>query len=117
MQGRVVSFQVCDPIHWCLFDTCKLDTDAVTTIKIADGQVTPAKLSASVGNTFFPIGGIIMWSGVPSTIPANWRLCDGNNGTPDLRGKFVVGGSATGGYGTFTYKSGDGGNGTILIKY
>jgi hypothetical protein len=27
------------------------------------------------------------------------------------------GGSCTGGYGTFTYKSGDGGNGTILIRY
>ena len=27
------------------------------------------------------------------------------------------GGSCTGGYGTFTYKSGDGGNGTILLRY
>ena len=93
-EGKVVR----SDLEPSIIDTSKLDTDAVTTIKIADGQVTPAKLSASVGNTFFPIGGIIMWSGLPSTIPSNWRLCDGDNGTPDLRGKFVVGASATGGY-------------------
>ena len=74
-----------------IIDTSKLDTDAVTTIKIKDKQVTPAKLSDSVSNTFFPIGGIILWNGATSTIPANFRLCDGQNGTPDLRDRFVVG--------------------------
>lgn len=38
-----------------------------------------------------PIGGIILWSGTVASIPATWALCDGNNGTPDLRDKFVVG--------------------------
>jgi hypothetical protein len=32
-----------------------------------------------------------MWSGTIATIPTNWFLCDGNNSTPDLRDKFVVG--------------------------
>lgn len=32
-----------------------------------------------------------MWSGAVDTIPQGWTLCDGENGTPDLRGKFVVG--------------------------
>lgn len=36
-----------------------------------------------------PSGGIIIWSG--STIPDGWALCNGENGTPDLRGKFVLG--------------------------
>ena len=36
-----------------------------------------------------PIGGIIMWSG--STIPNGWTLCDGNNGSPNLMDKFIVG--------------------------
>jgi microcystin-dependent protein len=36
-----------------------------------------------------PKGAIIMWSG--SQVPAGWALCDGNNGTPDLRGRFVLG--------------------------
>ena len=38
-----------------------------------------------------PIGGIIMWSGAENQIPEGWVLCNGNNGTPDLRGRFVVG--------------------------
>lgn len=37
-----------------------------------------------------PVGGIIMWSGTIATIPANWHLCDGTAGTPDLRNRFVV---------------------------
>jgi len=31
-----------------------------------------------------------MWSGSIATIPFGWKLCDGNNGTPDLRDKFVM---------------------------
>lgn len=40
-----------------------------------------------------PVGGIIMWSG--STIPTNWALCDGSNGTPDLRDRFVLSSGTT----------------------
>lgn len=36
-------------------------------------------------------GGIIMWHGLLANIPADYALCDGNNGTPDLRDKFVRG--------------------------
>ena len=36
-----------------------------------------------------PVGSIIMWSG--SSVPENWALCNGQNGTPDLRNRFVVG--------------------------
>ena len=74
----------------------KLANDAVVTAKIKDNQVTQAKLAADI--SFFPIGGIIMWSGQVSNIPSGWKLCDGNNGTPDLRGRFIVGASASGGY-------------------
>jgi len=38
-----------------------------------------------------PVGGIIMWSGSIATIPTKWALCDGTNGTPDLRSRFIVG--------------------------
>lgn len=34
---------------------------------------------------------IVLWSGAVVDILAGWALCDGNNGTPDLRGKFIVG--------------------------
>ena len=33
---------------------------------------------------------ILMWSGSLAALPAGWQLCDGTNGTPDLRDKFVV---------------------------
>jgi hypothetical protein len=32
-----------------------------------------------------------MWSGPRSAVPAGWHVCDGSNGTPDLRDRFVVG--------------------------
>ena len=35
-------------------------------------------------------GYIIMWSGAIADIPPGWVLCDGNNGTPDLRNRFVI---------------------------
>ena len=38
-----------------------------------------------------PVGGIMMWSGAIGNIPEGWALCDGNNGTPDLSGRFIVG--------------------------
>lgn len=38
-----------------------------------------------------PTGGIIMWSGSQASIPTGWVLCDGNNSTPDLRDRFVLG--------------------------
>jgi hypothetical protein len=40
-----------------------------------------------------PSGVILLWSGQTSTIPTGWALCDGANGTPDLRDSFVVGAS------------------------
>ena len=42
-------------------------------------------------NSMFPDGMIMMWSGLASSIPYGWALCDGTGGTPDLRGRFVVG--------------------------
>ena len=41
--------------------------------------------------TVIPIGVIMMWSGSIETIPSNFRLCDGTGGTPDLRGRFILG--------------------------
>lgn len=38
-----------------------------------------------------PVGAIVLWSGAADQIPSGWLLCDGTQGTPDLRGRFVVG--------------------------
>jgi microcystin-dependent protein len=42
-----------------------------------------------VGFGLVPSGTIVMWNG--TTIPNGWALCDGTNGTPDLRGMFIAG--------------------------
>lgn len=56
-----------------------------------------------------PSGGIIIWSGAANLIGSTaaggtgpgWVLCDGNNNTPDLRDKFVVGASNSTGDNTY----------------
>ena len=45
----------------------------------------------SAGSTGIPSGFIGLWSGAANAIPSGWYLCNGSNGTPDLRGRFVVG--------------------------
>lgn len=55
-------------------------------------------------NSILPIGAIIMWSGDVTELPPGWALCDGDNGTPDLGGKFIV---STGDNGTNSYVVGD----------
>jgi len=40
-------------------------------------------------------GIITMWSGSIGAIPSGWFLCDGTNGTPDLRDRFIVGAGST----------------------
>lgn len=42
-----------------------------------------------------PSGCILLWSGASGSIPAGYYLCDGNNGTPDLRNRFIVGAGDT----------------------
>lgn len=50
--------------------------------------------AATVGQAV-PTGAILMWSGSIATIPSGWLICDGTNGTPDLRSRFIVGAGST----------------------
>jgi microcystin-dependent protein len=43
------------------------------------------------GGGDMPHGTIVMWYGMASAIPSGWALCDGTNGTPDMRGRFPCG--------------------------
>lgn len=43
-----------------------------------------------------PIGSIIMWNRPASEVPLGWQVCNGTNGTPDLRDYFVKGASVDG---------------------
>lgn len=46
------------------------------------------------GCDLIPRGVIVMWA-ASSTPPDGWAICDGTRGTPNLRGKFVVGYDST----------------------
>jgi hypothetical protein len=47
----------------------------------------------------FISGMVMLWSGNSTNVPSGWLLCDGNNGTPNLVGKFVKGSTLSGGTG------------------
>jgi microcystin-dependent protein len=53
------------------------------------GIGTAGELDAA--DALVPLGAILMWSGPIATIPNGWLLCDGTNGTPDLRDRFIIG--------------------------
>ena len=57
-----------------------------------------ADISTLTAGDAIPSGCILLWSGAANAIPSGWSLCDGTGSTPDLRSKFVVGASASGGY-------------------
>lgn len=54
-------------------------------------QIATTAFATATATAAFPVGGIIMWSGSIAAIPSGWSLCNGANGTPDLRDRFVVG--------------------------
>lgn len=64
--------------------------EAVYTQSGARLDTVLASLNAASGG-IIPSGGIIIWSGASTAIPDGWLLCDGTNGTPDLRDRFVIG--------------------------
>ena len=114
--------------------TSDLANLAVTTGKIADDAVTTDKLANSINTTIagkantganlstftndsnfinltqaagvFTTGMIMMFTG--SSAPSGWAFCDGNNGTPDLRNRFIVGAGSS-------YSSGDTGGANDVI--
>jgi hypothetical protein len=47
--------------------------------------------NAASSGTTVPSGAIMMWSGSIGSIPAGYVICNGSNGTPDLRDSFIVG--------------------------
>jgi hypothetical protein len=67
----------------------------VTGVSTFNNNVNVGAGASFIGRGVIPVGGIIMWSGTIAQLGvgelSNWRLCDGTNGTPDLRSRFIVG--------------------------
>ena len=58
-------------------------------------QIASTAFVATAVAAAIPSGGIIIWSGSVASVPSGWYLCNGSNGTPDLRDRFVVGAGST----------------------
>jgi hypothetical protein len=70
-----------------------LTVDGTTTLTGITTFATTPSFPAGAG--LVPSGCILMWSGSIASIPSGWFLCNGSNGTPDLRNRFVVGAGST----------------------
>jgi hypothetical protein len=86
----------------------KADTNSptFTGTPLAPTQATASTSNTQIATTAFvqaaiaaanlvPSGTIVLWSGSVASIPTGWVLCNGSNGTPDLRNRFVVGAGST----------------------
>ena len=79
--------------------------------QVPDNSIGSEKLTAALNahiDQQMPQGGIILWSGAANSVPAGWALCDGQNNTPDLRDKFIVGAGSA-------YQPGDAG-GAVTVQ-
>lgn len=90
---RKAVFDASGTIPWSSFNRLSLESlktyiDNVNTAA-ANAQNT-ANAALSAAGAFTP-GMIIMWSGNPASVPSGWRLCDGLDGRPNLKGRFIVG--------------------------
>ena len=70
------------------------ENDSEIILKTA-GTYLDKNIKISISNNFIPSGVIMLWSGLSSNIPKGYVLCDGNNGTPDLTDKFIIGAGST----------------------
>ena len=80
------------------FSSASLINSTATT-KVETDNSTAIATTAFV-QSVIPAGVILMWGGSTIGIPAGWQLCDGSNGTPDLRNQFIVGAGNAYGVGT-----------------
>ncbi len=71
-----------------------LQTAANVTLQTLD-NIYPILQNAPASAPSVPSGMIMLWSGSTGSVPSGWQLCDGTNGSPDLRNSFIVGAGNT----------------------
>jgi len=64
--------------------------DGISNIANSNAQQALSNSNQAIAN-ILAIGTIVAWYSL--TIPTGWSICDGTNGTPDLRGRFILGSS------------------------
>jgi microcystin-dependent protein len=73
--------------------TGNLDTSGGGVL-MGDGQILGAWLEDAIFdfivNAGLPVGCCVPYDGDIEDLPANWKVCDGTDGTPDLRDRFVI---------------------------
>jgi len=75
--------------------TVALGASATATTQSSGDNSTKVATTAYVAANGIPTGVIVIWSGASGSIPSGWYLCNGSNGTPDLRDRFIVGAGST----------------------
>jgi hypothetical protein len=70
-------------------------TSAAVTLGTYDNIYGIIGVAGTSTGTTIPTGMISLWYGSIGSVPLGWYLCDGTNGTPDLRDRFVVGAGST----------------------
>lgn len=80
---------------------------SISTVKIEPPFYQLCYIQAEQSKWDMPVGSIVMWSG-GSDLVRGWQLCDGTNGTVDLRDRFIKGHKtkgSTGGNSTHTHST------------
>ncbi len=68
-------------------DASDITSGALDEARLPQDAIDETEIETGLG--LVPSGTIVMWNG--TSIPNGWALCDGTNGTPDLRGMFIAG--------------------------
>lgn len=62
---------------------------------LANGTATTDAATVGQLRNYLPVGAIMLYSGTAASIPtvwgSNWALCNGQNGTPNMTDRFVIG--------------------------
>lgn len=105
--GAVVEFFY-DGTYWVMvngttatttyYGLTKLSSSVSSTSTTLAATPYAVKQAYDKANNALPSGSIIIWTG--STIPDGWAICNGENGTPDLRNRFLVGAGSDGALGS-----------------